>query len=352
MHLRVATMDVYAEIRIRDKVHPVIFENKTNTYLHSKQLENYCDKVAGWMQKKSAIEKIAKRMGYTDLTLGSIHYVYIKTGYPFGWQKVELEKSKAAAREKVTNNSEKTHQIELSFRELYLEDLVFFVRKHRQKDSLLSDYCAVLENNLQKMQFAKTNLWQNAQSCANAMDDKIGSNEVGCSLLLEECFGQGIYFNYSHQNWASRDVITTHNAQDETIIYYGFKIENRSIASKRYAYVFRFYQYWDKKNSSKVEQNFQLERKTEAEKVRKLTEEIVLKLWPGLELEQLETEPTDMPSDKTLFILPIDAENTPKSICCFVRDFTEELYKRKEEICSSAVICDLWQTPHDRHTNS
>ena len=38
-------MDVYANIRVKDKIIPIIFEDKTDTFLHGEQHIRYCKQV-------------------------------------------------------------------------------------------------------------------------------------------------------------------------------------------------------------------------------------------------------------------------------------------------------------------
>ena len=42
---QLAHMDVYAVVKLRGDFWPIIFENKTNTYLHDDQFNNYCKKL-------------------------------------------------------------------------------------------------------------------------------------------------------------------------------------------------------------------------------------------------------------------------------------------------------------------
>ena len=44
-------MDVYANVRINNKIHPIIFEDKTNTYLHGEQHFRYLNMVSDWKER-------------------------------------------------------------------------------------------------------------------------------------------------------------------------------------------------------------------------------------------------------------------------------------------------------------
>ena len=73
-------MDVYANIRVGKTIIPVIFEDKTDTFLHDNQESKYIEK----------IEKLKTGSLFNDNGLcwrEKAQYVFFKTGYVFDWQR-------------------------------------------------------------------------------------------------------------------------------------------------------------------------------------------------------------------------------------------------------------------------
>lgn len=82
-------MDIYAEIEIDGVILPIIFEDKTDTFLHGNQFLNYCQKVNGWCRKYSK---------KTDII-----YILYKTGYLFEDYKKVFEQEQCKVNEVFDN---------------------------------------------------------------------------------------------------------------------------------------------------------------------------------------------------------------------------------------------------------
>ncbi len=100
-------IDVFALIRTGDTIHPVIVENKTNTFLHNGQFQNYCVKIADDMQEVSDATSKKKRFGICTAAVakkirsgeykwGPIKYILFKSGYLYGKNVHDYEKERAA----------------------------------------------------------------------------------------------------------------------------------------------------------------------------------------------------------------------------------------------------------------
>ena len=119
-------IDVYAEIVINDKtVHPVIFEDKTNTYLHSDQMYKYIEKINNEMTSKDGQNRFS---GYTT---GNILYVYFKTGFASEWERNDIDSKKDTIRKSISK---------VYFKEIYLEEMFDFLESIQTNDLLFKDY--------------------------------------------------------------------------------------------------------------------------------------------------------------------------------------------------------------------
>lgn len=316
-------MDVYAVIAIGNKLYPLIFENKTHTYLHGNQIEQYTKAVAKWMTphqdgKTNDIDRLSERMGLAgDITWGEIIFVYFKTGFPFGWQKDDLKNQQAVAKEAVREQN-----AGVLFRDIYLADMVEFLNR-QPDDPLLADYRSALGALLDKRRSAEQCCLDSAESCRRALSDETGSNEAATGRLFAECFGEKVWFEYSHQQWASRDLVTTHSGKNT--IYYGFRFEGGA---------FRFYQYRYEKDTQGDKEKLRQDRNTEADKVEALCREIIGELLP------MQVEVSDFKSrndsDKyrnhqELFRVSIMDENSPQKVCTWIREFSKCFCRRAGE---------------------
>lgn len=326
-------MDVYAVIYTQNKLHPIIFEDKTNTYLHNEQIKRYSDTVAKWM-RDNYLHTISERMGLPgNVQWGEIIFVYYKTGYPFGWQQNDLRKQQASAEKKV---KELGHKI--VFKSIYLEDMVGFLRKHNN-DPLLLDYCSALEMKLCRRRFAEENCLISAESCQQALSNEIGSNETAIGNLFAECFGKDTWFSYSHQCWASMDLVVTskewYEDKQPNRIYYGFRFEECSYGYKKRAYAFQFYQYRDE-NAIRENKTIQLQKKiVEANQILELSKRIIDELAQK-EIEVVYLTPHEQLeksfNDQKLFKVFIEGDNNPKQVCAFIRAFSERFCQHAAEI--------------------
>ena len=112
-------MDVYANIRVGKTIIPVIFEDKTDTFLHDNQESKYIEK----------IEKLKTGSLFNDNGLcwrEKAQYVFFKTGYVFDWQREVIE------------NLDKNINAEV--KSIYIDDILNFISKHKDKEFMLADY--------------------------------------------------------------------------------------------------------------------------------------------------------------------------------------------------------------------
>lgn len=112
-------MDVYANIRVGKTIIPVIFEDKTDTFLHDNQESKYIEK----------IEKLKTGSLFNDNGLcwrEKAQYVFFKTGYVFDWQREVIE------------NLDKNINAEV--KSIYIDDILNFISKHKDKEFMACSY--------------------------------------------------------------------------------------------------------------------------------------------------------------------------------------------------------------------
>ena len=177
-------LKIYAEIVINDKtVHPVIFEDKINTYLHSDQMYKYIEKINNEMTSKDGQNRFS---GYTT---SNILYVYFKTGFASEWERKDIDSKKDTIRKSISK---------VYFKEIYLEEMFDFLESIQTNDLLFKDYKNYLESMKNTREKCLKKYKNSTTDCNNALKE---SNEQITVLLLEEIFGKGCWIEYTpHQH--------------------------------------------------------------------------------------------------------------------------------------------------------
>ena len=329
-------MDVYAIICFRNKMYPIIFENKTNTYLHSNQFQNYCIKVAGWMDDKY-LSNLSKNTNKIKSDWGGIVYIFFKTGYMFGWQREDFNKQK-----ELVYNDLKQRNISLCVRELYLEDIVEFL-DCQEKDELLYDYYCYLNDQKNKRNFVVSNGMDCVESCYNSLDDNIGSFETESALLFQKIFGDTSYFHYDHQHWASKDLFTiTDEYGNKT--YYCYRFQWCKFESKRWAPAFQLQQYRDEKDINGSKDNALKSKTEEAERIQNICRIVFDRIdYSNIcyRFEQLSGFPCKPYNGQMIMKLFIVDDSTPMIVCDFISSFTKELLNAAISIDNVELECTL-----------
>ena len=171
-------MDVYANIRVGKTIIPVIFEDKTDTFLHDNQESKYIEK----------IEKLKTGSLFNDNGLcwrEKAQYVFFKTGYVFDWQREVIE------------NLDKNINAEV--KSIYIDDILNFISKHKDKDFMLADYYKYLLDR--------------KVSLVNGIEDK-------CNRYFRKIFGENRWFQYNHQGWAAKRLGYIEDRNEKNRIYY------------------------------------------------------------------------------------------------------------------------------------
>lgn len=171
-------MDVYANIRVGKTIIPVIFEDKTDTFLHDNQESKYIEK----------IEKLKTGSLFNDNGLcwrEKAQYVFFKTGYVFDWQREVIE------------NLDKNINAEV--KSIYIDDILNFISKHKDKEFMLADYYEYLLDR--------------KASLVNGIEDK-------CNRYFRKIFGENRWFQYNHQGWAAKGLgyIEDRNEKNQNLL--------------------------------------------------------------------------------------------------------------------------------------
>lgn len=191
-------IDVYVNIEYNGRYYPIIFENKTNTTVHDKQIERYCEQVYKWFKDNSKLDKI--------------FLVYFKTGYMFDKEKKLVEEEY----NKIENKQNFCHKpIFIS-----AEDMKGFIFTYKDKYYLLEDYYNYLEKliNEQKKYFEK---WYEPDSL---------SKHIGQGRFFQELFGEDtdwLEANSGSVEYSYKNLIVYTDKDDKTLFTLLYRFEPR-----------------------------------------------------------------------------------------------------------------------------
>ena len=279
-------MDVYANIRVGKTIIPVIFEDKTDTFLHDNQESKYIEK----------IEKLKTGSLFNDNGLcwrEKAQYVFFKTGYVFDWQREVIE------------NLDKNINAEV--KSIYIDDILNFISKHKDKEFMLADYYEYLLDR--------------KASLVNGIEDK-------CNRYFRKIFGENRWFQYNHQGWAAKRLGYIEDRNEKNRIYYEVRTGTRSNNCKQ-SYVIIFHQYRDEKSiigNEKEKDKLRECRKKFFEDDREFVEQIINEKNEIGIIEE-KTAKNEMANQRNLFKVFID-ETNEDTVCEFFREFVERFNVR------------------------
>jgi len=292
-HKQYYHMDVYANVRVGDRIIPVIFENKTNTYLHGQQHIRYCSMVKDW---KTDTKWKNKLFNDENLTWDKTLFVFFKTGYMFNWQKAELEQAK-----------EELAKHDAILKVMSGQDMLEFVNGRKDQDVILSDYYAFLEDKISQLKNCK---------------------EERFERCFEKIFGKNKWFKYDYQGWASRDILylDMNDNQENNRIYYSLRMstwQNKEGIA--------FQQYRNEKNLV-GSQNRKEELKAERNRLIELTREICREIMDEMNVDILieENDKNKIPHQNNIFKLFV-SDIGEDELCRFFRDFIERFKEKFKE---------------------
>lgn len=304
-HRQYYHMDVYANIRVNKKIYPVIFEDKTDTYLHGYQHERYVRMVKDWKTNEKWEDWRNSLFSEKELKWERTIFVFFKTGYIFKWQRKELEQI-----------SEALKNDDAVLRLIELEDIEKFMQGQSDKDNLLSDYYEHLKEKIDDSQ--KGRLISEINKDSKPMP-KSTFDRIFCKI-----FDPAKEFNHSYQGWAAADFvkIADKSGKSENNIYYVLRIDRRKNGDSRdYAIIIQQCRNENYTSGNKEEKERLInERRENAAYAREICREI----FKELKIEGIEIEVNDantMPEQNNIFKVFLDDEDT---VTDFFRDFVRK----------------------------
>ena len=296
-------MDVYAVLCVENKAIPIIFEDKTDTYLHSNQMKKYCDTVNGWKNEKYLGDiNIKERNGLEKLEWGKTRYIYFKTGYVPEWQKKDIEE-------------QKKEFVDVEFVEIYIDNIIDFLEKvikrlskdfPDRKEVLIYDYIEHLEQ--------------------KKGDNGNKGNQEKWDNIFYKIFGKYIRFESSYQGWAAKSFMYFDEGRDDRNIWYSL----RCGWWKKTGYAIAFQQYRNESEIKRKKDEFIEKRNANTDEVKEICREIFTKLNKyGFEFDNY-VEDNKGKEQNNFFKISIDKEKSPiknENIEGFVCDFFKEFLK-------------------------
>ena len=178
--------------------------------------------------------------------------------------------------------------INAEVKSIYIDDILNFISKHKDKEFMLADYYEYLLDR--------------KASLVNGIEDK-------CNRYFRKIFGENRWFQYNHQGWAAKRLGYIEDRNEKNRIYYEVRTGTRSNNGKQ-SYVIIFHQYRDEK--SIIDREF-------VEQIINEKNEI------GIIEEK--TAKNEMANQRNLFKVFID-ETNEDTVCEFFREFVERFNVR------------------------
>lgn len=323
-------MDIYSVVKIGNFIHPIIVEDKTDTFLHSNQFEKYCEQVAEWTTEKKYLKDLRTEFNNKNLNWGDMLYVYFKSGFTPKFEMNAFFNEKRKAKQAVIS---KNNKIQLKIKEIYISDMISFIESLHCNDDLILEYYEFLTTRCALYKESYDNALLQSD---NEKYNKYFSNAAGCSKLFERAFGEYKYFrNELYQGWASRDVFVMNskiNNDNRNDIYYCFRFESCSYKKGKngyHAYAFQFQQYRYEKGTigSNIE-NFIDEKNKQGKEILALCKDIIEEMNHPVDIVYMNPDSTRGIDGKMLFKIFICKNNSPQRVCDFIKEFTIKICER------------------------
>ena len=110
--------------------------------------------------------------------------------------------------------------INAEVKSIYIDDILNFISKHKDKDFMLADYYEYLLDR--------------KASLVNGIEDK-------CNRYFRKIFGENRWFQYNHQGWAAKRLGYIEDRNEKNRIYYEVRTGTQSNNGKQ-SYVIIFHQ--------------------------------------------------------------------------------------------------------------
>jgi hypothetical protein len=319
-HLQYYRMDVFAIIQKGKSIYPVIFENKTDTYLGEKQLQDYCGQLMKWISDETWLDKLKKEHNLPEeCQWGQIQCILFKTGYIFSSQKEDFQKKKD---EIISEHG--ADNIRVGIRDL--DDILKFLHEHVNSDVLISDYYDSCEQKREYQQNLSDSWDSNDRDKRNgSLDTHIGQDQLfqyTFEWAQDKSFNMG---NSRGEQWTSYDLIRPASDKD-TQPYYCFRFDQRkNKRAGKYERAFYFEQYrnekyYDKSELSKKQDDFMY--------VWELSRNIVDKLDSSKVEYIAETPKVKNDNSRMVFKVYVNEGSLPRDVGIFVSEFAQEFLRQ------------------------
>lgn len=320
-------IDVFAVIRIGNTIHPVIFENKIDTFLSNNQFIDYSEKVLIWTfdnKHEKWREQLANENNCQDCKWGDVWYILFKTGYIFEADKEFFAEKK---REIVDKHSKDKFRAEIRD----IDDILKFLQRHEEVDKLIADYyeSCDIERKCQQTAYASWNSANSAERNAS-LGTHIGQTQL-FKYTFEDAHDRAFHRGSNSGIWISHSITYDYISKwDYEQIHYDFRFDWRKNADT-YEQAFIFQQY---RNEKGVKGNKIKEKQDDFLYAFQLCEKIIAELCESKKYS-VHPEPLKSPSfngklynAKEIFRIFINDDNLPKEVGDFVSDFTKEFLRQ------------------------
>jgi len=317
-------IDVFALISIESTIHPVIFENKTNTQLGETQFPDYCKKVLKRKDNSKTIkewrekgEKEKYPKFPNEKIEGYIIYLLFKTGFVFPDEEEFFEEQKINMKDSFLK--ENKDKLIAEWRKI--GHIIPFLKKHKGKDCLIDNYLEFLEKKV-KDYHESYKYWKSEDTKRR---NKSLSSHIGQMKLFEEIFSKyGRRDNSGPEEWSGFDLKET--KVSDLIIIYKFMFRNRK---GKQAFVFQQlcldtnYKTINVKNEEAHEtitSNY-----VKAEKMSEPITEELRKKYKNADKVFDDTSKRDAIIGKEIFRVYLDDDKEVfNEVCLFIKDFSEK----------------------------
>lgn len=316
-------MDVYARVLINKReIYPIIFENKTNTFLHNDQLERYCDLVYRWFWDKpeKALEDQKKdicnhkiivdsTIDFSEIKICNTQYLLFKSSYIFKWEENEFE---------VLSNNYYKKKGKTDFHLRKLEDMKILLDKilvDKNEIRLIADYRNYIEK---KIESEKTDSdWDNWKNKKDGFEKALNSH-LGQWKFFEACDAEDINCQSNSGLWSSYSIgksLEKVKDNPDTINYffrYGWRKGEKAV------YLQQFRKEKEVTNKATKDKR-QEEYDSLSSKLKKIYSNNTYEVICDFENSKRGVD------GKEVFRIVFDEDkNTPENVALFIKNFTEE----------------------------
>ena len=212
-------MDIYARVLINRKfIYPIIFEDKTSTFLHSNQLERYCNMVYGWFWNDpenaihSQMADIESRgiVCEQQVQVCNIQYVLFKTSYIFDWEKKEFKTriESFCNNEYYTEDSKKYIPADRAeaiakhtdFHIRNLSDMLKYLKSISSDNVLITDYLKFINEKIEREDFDSN--WEKWKDSREGFEIALNSH-LGQWQFFKACGAEEINCQSNSGIWSA-----------------------------------------------------------------------------------------------------------------------------------------------------